>query len=507
MKKFLSVVPCVLFFAILACVPVLASEAPGEILFYGPGNCSRLRGNVSPPTHVPGSHRAHGALFYHYHNVLKVSEQPLFNAGGDINPDVLENLLEILSDPALDPMKREPKTQWVSGSDFTGAPFTAVTAADFSDIVVPEPANNNHTGAIIIKLFETIEDSEGVENGHLTELTDTWWQLVYRSTDDDNDVLTLWMVNPYRLTHFAGNRNDYNDGRSDKRFSDWTTINGEHSNRWRRIPVGENTILSDYEIANDSAPRDDFFFDGNYGAGIARQNLLRDLSFLLENFDVEEFLVAPRDLPGEWQSSFFQTGTNEAGQFYASGEFKPNSGEIYHGSQDISYGLGASGRWGSIDSFNINNGKDGLGIGPVYDEFLNTPIVSTYDDLLWLPSEFEIRIMGHYKDTPNVQTFVRYIGDPYSDMVFNTAGTDPIPQGGRTGLWRLNGFDRGFNPFLLGDELSFETYTSWIRSAVSNGLGNANVVSAPGNRYGNHVSAQSGLRPAVHLSITRLLEN
>jgi len=34
-----------------------------RLFFYGPGNCSRLRGNVSPPTHVPGVHCALGALF------------------------------------------------------------------------------------------------------------------------------------------------------------------------------------------------------------------------------------------------------------------------------------------------------------------------------------------------------------------------------------------------------------------------------------------------------------
>jgi|GEM_PF-6005653 len=33
-------------------------------LFYGRGNCSRLRGNASPPTHVPGAQCALGALFY-----------------------------------------------------------------------------------------------------------------------------------------------------------------------------------------------------------------------------------------------------------------------------------------------------------------------------------------------------------------------------------------------------------------------------------------------------------
>ncbi|MCL1844900.1 MAG: hypothetical protein FWF77_03250 [Defluviitaleaceae bacterium] len=34
-----------------------------RLIFFGTENCSRLRENVSPPTHVSGAHRALGALF------------------------------------------------------------------------------------------------------------------------------------------------------------------------------------------------------------------------------------------------------------------------------------------------------------------------------------------------------------------------------------------------------------------------------------------------------------
>jgi len=41
-------------------------------LFYGRGNCSRLRGNASPPTHTPGAHCALGALFYGRGNCFRL---------------------------------------------------------------------------------------------------------------------------------------------------------------------------------------------------------------------------------------------------------------------------------------------------------------------------------------------------------------------------------------------------------------------------------------------------
>ena len=444
---------------------------------------------------------ANDIMHYYNHEIHKVSERPLFSADGGINADVLQALMEILNAPELYPS--QDNSAWPSGNGYF--PFRAVTASDFSDFVLPEPQNRSHTAAIVIRLFETIENSEGAENGHLTEFTDQWWQLVFRSTDDGQDVLTLWMVNPYRHTNFAGSGSGYNSGRSDERFSSWRHEGGEFRNRWLRTTVEENTNQTDAEILDEQPASPDFFFEGNYGASIARANLLRDLSFLLEAFDVEDYLVAPRDLPGNWQSSRFQTGTNNFGRFYVSGDFAPNSENLaQHGSLNFRTGLGASGRWGTIDSFNVNNGLDGLGIGPVSGRFGHTAPVSSYDDLLWIPSEFEIRIMGHEKDTPWLQTYINNFARPDTDLVFNTRGDHAVPRGGRTGLWRLNGFDRGFNPYVLGDSTEFSNYVSWTRSAVTNGLGNSNVVSAHGNRYGLGVRYQAGLRPAVHLCLNSL---
>ena len=448
------------------------------------------------------------ATFFYYYSVLKVSDRPLFRADGGINHDVLENLMMILNDPRLDPMLREEKAYWPTGMAFDGVSYTAITAADFSDFVVPKPCCMSQSGAILIKLFEIVPGRNGVPNGHLTEFTSQWWQLVYRSTDGVNDVLTLWMTQPYRLSHFSGTRYDNPLGRTDERFFDF--VNGEV----KYIPVSAyNTIRSDERIVSSLPTCDTYFFEGNYSVGVVRSNLLRDFKFLLKHFDIERYLIAPKELPGRWQSSHFQTGTNAEMKFYVSGQFYSYL-ENYSGATNPSDGLGAAGMiWGHHLHFNIMNGKDGLSTGPHYGHWPHTTVVPTYNDLIWLPSDFEVRSMGHNKDNALFQTFVENVRNPNSRLRWNYRGYRKDDwrysldtSGGRSGLWRLNGFDRAFDDNALGFSASWEGRLAWLRSADSLGIGNANTVYRTGNRYGYGVNQLAGLRPGVHLSVTQLLE-
>jgi len=444
-------------------------------------------------------------VYYHYYNILQVSDRSLFRVDGSVNGEVLDNLMTILNDPRLDPMMREQKTQWPTGMSFEDTPYTAVTAADFSGFVVPEPSGMSESGAVVIKLFETIPDSYGVEHGHLTEFTSQWWQLVYRSADDGNDVLTLWMMQPYRLTPFGGSRYDARLGRVDERFIDRVDASG-----WADIPEGSvNTVINDERAANGLPPGDYFFFEGNYSAGIARANLLRDMESLLSRFDVERYLVAPRDVPGRWQTSRYQTGSNTNMLFYASGQFQVYR-EDYPGSTRLNGGLGAAGLiWGRHFHFSLINGKDGLSIGPYYNHWPHSLLMPTYEDLLWLPSDFEVRSMGHNKDNALFQTFITDPDDPSSGLRWNYS-TSPEEDwredltGGRSGLWRLNGYDRAFDADGLGMPRGWETQLVWLRSADVLGMGNANTVFHTGNRYGYGVNQPAGMRPALHISITQL---
>ena len=457
------------------------------------------------PTDIEEIHEATGVIInYDHHHILKVSERPLFARNGSVNQDVLYNLMAILNDPLLDPMLRQPKDHWPGELPFNGPPYIATTAEDFSRFILPEPTNMNYSGAIIIKLFEPVPEKMGIHNGHVTELTNQWWQLVYRGTDNDKDVLTLWMMQPYRLTPFNGTRYHYYIGSIYDRYID--RLRDPEDGIWNRIPPGSiNTVASDDRLYLGLPPRDDFFFEGNYSESIARANLLRDKSFLLDVFDIEQYLVAPRNLPGRWQSSAFQTGANVHMVYYASGEFYTTNAE-FPGSTRPNGGLGATGLiWSAHSHFALINGKDGLSIGPYYNHFPNTNIVPTHYDLLWLPSDFEVRTMGFNKDNAVFQTFLTDPDDPATILRTNTE-PEPRPDNanGRSGLWRLNGFDRAFDIDGLGLPRGWITEQIWLRSADNLGIGNANTVSNTGNRYGYGVNQLAGMRPGIHLSLTDL---
>jgi len=447
---------------------------------------------------------------FELYDILRISDSPLFNADGGVNQDVLDNLMAILNDPRLDPMLREPKSAWPGTLPFADAfPYTATTAADFSDFVVPYPANMSHSGAIVIKLFETIPGMVGVHNGHLTEFTSQWWRLVYRATDDGEDVLTLWMMQPYRVTPFGGTRYDNLAGGVNDRFIDRLRDPGDGI--WNRISPGNiNTVLSDERIVLGLPPCNNYFFEGNFSASIARSNLLRDMEAVFDQFGVEAYLVAPRDLPGQWQSSFYQTGANMNFVYFATGQFYTANGDRgFDGSFDPNAGMGATGLiWGTHRHFALINGKDGLSVGPYNNHWPNTTLVPTYDDLFWLPSDFEVRTMGFDKDNALFQTFITDPDDPASILRTNTEPENrPDNANGRSGLWRLNGFDRAFDIDGLGLPRGWMTEQAWLRSHDNLGLGNGNTVSNTGNRYGYGVNQLAGMRPALHLSITQLSQS
>jgi len=443
---------------------------------------------------------------FDYYEILKVSERPLFNAQGGINQDVLDALMAILNDPRLDPMLRVPKAEWPGALPFTHTSYTAFTAADFSDFVVPHPTAMSHSGGIAIKLFETIPDRAGVHNGHLTEFTSQWWRLVYRAADDGDDVLTLWMMQPYRITPFGGTRYDEMVWSIHDRFID--RLRDPNDGIWNRIAPGNiNTVFSDERIALGLPPCNNYFFEGNFSVSIARSNLLRDMEAVLGQFGVESYLVAPRNLPGQWQSSAFQTGANMNLEYYNSGQFYMTNGDRgFTASQNYQDGLGATGLiWGTHRHFALINGKDGLSVGPHEGHWANTRLEPTHDDLFWLPSDFEIRTMGFDKDNALFQTFITDPDDPASILRTNTEPENrPDNANGRSGLWRLNGFDRAFDIDGLGLPRGWMTEQAWLRSHDSLGLGNANMVSNTGNRYGYGVNQLAGMRPALHLSLTQL---
>jgi len=456
------------------------------------------------PQTAPISVYSGGMIDFDFYNILRVHDQSLFLSSGEVNQPVLDSLLAVINSPELDPRLRAPKIQWSTGLAYTDTPHTAVTAYDFSNFVVQNPVCMSVSGAIAIKLFEYIPDMYGVEHGHISEFTSQWWQLVYRATCDSDDVLTLWMMQPYRTTPFGGTRYDTLLGRRDEQYVCRT---GEFV--WRSFRANmRNTILSDHCIVNNLRPSPYFFFENNYSESIMRANLLRDMEHVFAEFYALPYLVSPKHLPGNWQSSRFQTGSNTERVFYATGEFQQYL-TSFPGSTHPNGGLGAAGLiWGRHHHFNMINGKDGLSIGPFYNHWPNTINQPTYYDLLWIASDFETRSMGHNKDLATFQTFLRFPYDRTTDLRWNYTNretdwrTDTTH--GRSGLWRLNGFDRAFCAAKLGLPSGWEANLIWMRSTESRGMGLANTICNAGNRYIHGIHQRAGMRPGVHVSVAML---
>ena len=438
---------------------------------------------------------------YRSHNILRVSDRPLFKADGNVDKRVLFNLMSILNDPSLDPMLREPMRAWPTGMQYTGQYFHAVTAEDFSAYVIHDSirsneVNRDYSGAILIKLFETIP---GRHNSSLTGLTSQWWQLVYRAADNERDILTLWMYEPYRLSVFNGSRYDSLDpDRVDERYF----VMPKNGNYYRpNIKVSLNNTTKD-DYGRRYGEQGGYTLEGNYSASIARTNLLRDAEGLFSRIDVRRFIAAPADLPGEWQSSYFQTGSNYFGRFYVSGQFQESDTEQGYitGSTNMLDGLGAASRiWGDWDMFFYGNGMDGLSVGPDNGQWRHTIAASAYQDLLWLPSDFEIRTMGHNKDNARFQTFIEFPDNYYSAQITNRVPEDRYDFAmGRSGLWRLNGYDRGYTRKTIG------VNRAWLRSACTVSIGSINTVTPSGNRYEHGVIHNEAMRPGIHLDIKSL---
>jgi len=198
--------------------------------------------------------------------------------------------------------------------------------------------------------------------------------------------------------------------------------------------------------------------------------------------------------------------------------------------------LGATGLiWGGRNFFSLINGMDGLSVGPYNSNWPNTSSLSTYNDLFWLPSDFEVRTMGYNKENARNTTLLADVNDrstllrssgesesaeveenavdedgetierEESAEITENAETEDLHETGRTGLWRLNGFDRAFDRDGLGLPRGWMTRQVWLRSQDSMGIGSVNMVTNTGGRYSYGVHQLAGMRPAVHLSISELI--
>ena len=350
-----------------------------------------------------------------------------------VNTDVLLELLNVVNSPSVWGTKTvsEDGVTYLSAKDFGQYGDQSTWGTD---------AKGN--AQIVLKL---LEDTATTTN-NVNKASAQYWQVVYRSTSADADVITLYMVDEYTKAQF-----------NPKTADGIYRYEGNYSQSYIRV----KTVLPTYNTMKS------------------------------EYSQLDQYVVAPNAIPGLWQSSAYQTSGNQNNQYYNG--TASNSGATTNGD----YALGTSGYGASNSYFNLENGLDGLSVSKTNPTVWQGDIVSAYDDKLWVPSAFEVLHTGY--GTSNIQDtgrafdeaeLVSYVSSYTSSSATlngTTSGEDS-----RTGLWELNGYDRATCSW------------AWLRSGFSNSDAYARAVSSNGNISVNRVYSTSGVRVALHLNLKTL---
>ena len=185
-----------------------------------------------------------------------IDAEPLFTSDG-INTATLFSLINLVNDSKV----------WGSKTINSNG-NTYLTAKDFGKI------DSNGNGQIVVKLFDdkTITDANGLDVSKATQL---YWQAVYRSINNTQDILTLYMVDSYATAQFNPNTS--------------TTL-------------GDRTYTQ----------------NADYSKSILRHRYVLPLyDALVGAYDeLDDYIIAPQDIPGEWQSSLYQTSMNKNRKYY-----------------------------------------------------------------------------------------------------------------------------------------------------------------------------------------------
>ena len=151
------------------------------------------------------------------------------------------------------------------------------------------------------------------------------------------------------------------------------------------------------------------------------------------------YLVAPKDVPSSWQST-----TNQ-----------PNSD--------------------GKTSYSINNGLDNV------------------EDLLWIPSGYEVFAVGTEKEKGDL-TRVSDVSDVEATLQVYNGGWKECTTNGRTGLWRMSGYDRAIGSW------------TWLRSGYSYDAYGYNLrgIDSDGGYSNDYPTYRGGVRVALHLNLFSL---
>ena len=244
-----------------------------------------------------GSRSHHTGSVNTVNNGLSFNRPALFVENGSMNEDVLSDLVGILNDNSI--LSKPTKI----GSDGT----KYYSAKSFGHYGKQEDWDEYKKGnsRLLVNLFNSF-------NGRM-------WQFVYRSVNDKQDILTLYMCAPYANINFNGN-------------------------------APQNGYYKDSELRT--------FVNKTYD----------ELKSKYTNLD--KYAVLPKDLPGDWQSGVNQTGLDKIDSSYTYGASKSS---CYGDFDAINNGMDTSNtlhpQWTSTNSSTNPYENDKLWVPSNYEVF------------------------------------------------------------------------------------------------------------------------------------------
>ncbi len=326
--------------------------------------------------------------------------EALFIGGHYKYPDVLTvfDLLQWINDARVwDGYKKETPTQ---NSSITTDTYY-LSAKNFGKLndgsasANGGTANSNAAGnaQLHVKLVDSTTSNA---------VTSTW-QVVYRSMDANNDILTIYMDFPYMLTSSG--------------YFNFTSQGAEEAS---------DTIFCEMMS----------LYDGYINLG-------------------DIFVSEIGDVPGNWQSDAYQTGSGKTA----------GTSAAFNGS-----------------SVNVKNN-----CGP------------NWTSQMWLPSSYELV----YRDsiTDGDVSYPTTLSSASSGLANAASGGSDGVNDGRSGLWELNGYDRASKSVGSGND------DIWLRSGNSDGTQGYHY-SSVANGFGLEDGASEyGLRAAIHLNLKYIVAN
>jgi len=425
------------------------------------------------------------------HNNDPARAKSLINPDGTVNGAVMHELKTAL-DKAGEGRTNRPGRPDSSNDGLGELGYREWHAGDFSKAIIPEtdPDYLDKSGMIFVKLFPTIPTS----NHNVNMLSQQWFQVVYRSAGNDKDVLTFYAAHSYRTSVFNSNSNI--------------------TNQKTELDDSTNAQLSQLHGGT-------YTNEGNYSTSILRHNTLTDWRSLNQMFGsisatgqgttnykitggISDYFVAPGELPGLWQSSESQTGTNTNGKFFDPAAINFDT-DLDFATEITGRGACAIGDRFIPDPnrhFYINNGMDDQGAGyATASGWEYSQIQSCYTDKMWHPSAYETGYMGTNKEKHAPEdnescinswatgSLVSRTDDFYINFINRTTDF-------RHGLWQLNGHDRAFNT-------NTGRWHTWFRNSRSSLSYLGGMMFASGLSASRDVDTQTGVRPAFHFDLAQ----